>query len=176
LRQERSKDLARKQAALERLYETHYERVARYIAAHIGSISDAEDLASEVFVKALRALDAYQETEVPMEVWLFKISRNIAIDHLRKKGRRPTVPLDESLPVASRDDPAKDLERKQEIEQFNQAVRRLSEAQRQVLALRFGAEMTSEQVATVLGKSAGAVREMQSAAIKKLREILKGQR
>lgn len=170
----RAEDLARKQAAVERLYETHYERLARYMAMRIGSISEAEDLASEVFVRALRAVDAYQETGAPMEAWLFRIAHNISIDYLRKKGRHPTLPLDESLPLAGNSNPVEDLERQQEMEQLNQALKQLSEAQRQVLALRFGSEMTSEQVAKVLEKKSGAVREMQSAAIKKLRQILKG--
>ena len=49
----------------------------------------------------------------------------------------------------------------------------VTDAQRQVLALRFGAEMTSEEAAEVMGKKPGAVREMQSAAIKKLREVMR---
>ena len=168
-----NEDLARKQSAVERLFETHFERVARYIAIRIGNINDAEDLASEVFVRALKTVDSYKETGAPMEAWVFRIAHNIAIDYLRQKGRRPAVPLDESLPLAARDDPSEDAERKQEVEELNRAVAQLSEAQQQVLALRFGSEMTSEAAAEVMRKKPGAVREMQSAAIKKLRELLK---
>lgn len=166
-------DLARKRAAVEQLFETHYERVTRYIAIRVGNTGDAADLASEVFVRALRSVEMYQETGAPMEAWLFKIARNIAIDHLRQKARRPATPLDETLPLESRDDPVEDVERLQEIEELNQAMSHLTEAQQQILALRFGNEMTSEEVARLLGKKPGAIREMQSAAIKKLRDLLK---
>ena len=168
-----NEDLARKQSAVERLFETHFERVARYIAIRIGNIHDGEDLASEVFVRVLKTVDSYKETGAPMEAWVFRIAHNITIDYLRQKGLRPAVPLDESLPLAAKDDPSEDAERKQEVEELNRAVEQLSEAQQQVLALRFGSEMTSEAAAEVMHKKPGAVREMQSAAIKKLRELLK---
>jgi RNA polymerase sigma-70 factor (ECF subfamily) len=165
--------LASKRAQLTGLYETRYDRVVRYIAVRIGNFNEAEDLASEVFVKALRSVDSYRETGAPMESWVFKIAHNSVVDHLRKKSRRPAlVQVAEALPLASTQDPTKNLERQQEVGQMYRALSRLSKAQQQVLALRFGAEMTSEQAAEVMGKKPGAVREMQSAAIKKLREIL----
>jgi RNA polymerase sigma-70 factor (ECF subfamily) len=155
------------------LYETHFERVARYIAVRIGNVSEAEDLASEVFVRALRAVDSYKDTGAPMEAWLFRIAHNIVVDFLRKQSRRPvSVPLDEALSLGRSHNPSARLERLEEIQQLNRAMEQLNEAQRQVLALRFGGEMTSEQVGRVMGKKAGAVREMQSAAIKKLRQVL----
>lgn len=162
-------------AALVQLFETHYERVARYIAVRIGSIDEAEDLASEVFVRALRAIDSYKDTGAPMEAWLFKIARNSVIDHLRERRRKPApTELNEALATLDgrEGNPDDHLEHTEEVSQLHQAMEQLSDAQRQVLALRFGAEMTSEEVAQVVGKKAGAVREMQSAAISKLRHIM----
>jgi RNA polymerase sigma-70 factor, ECF subfamily len=170
---QKAENLANKRARVATLYETHFERVARYIGVRIGDTSEAEDLASEVFVRALRSVDSYRETGAPMEAWVFKIAHNLVVDHLRKKSRRPAAVLvDEAASLASADDPTENLERQQEVHQLHRAVSRLSEAQQQVLALRFGAGMTSEQVAQVMGKKPGAIREMQSAAVKKLREIL----
>lgn len=171
----RAEELARKRAAVAELYETHFERIARYIAVRIGNIDEAEDLASEVFVRALRSVERYKETGAPMEAWLFKIAHNLTVDHLRSRGRRPAlVPLDEDAPLANRHNPDEDLERQEEIKQLQQAMEQLTDAQRQVLALRFGSDLSSEQVAEVMGKKPGAVREMQSAGIKKLRQILSG--
>lgn len=171
----RSEDVARLRDAVVELYESRYERVARYFAMRIGNVTDAEDLASEVFVRALRSVESFKETGAPLESWIFRIAHNLTVDYLRRKDRRPTpVPLDgvEGSLVGHTDNPGEDLERKQEVEELGTGFDRLSEAQRQVLALRFGAEMTSEQVAEVVGKKPGAVREMQSAAIKKLRQVL----
>lgn len=169
----KAEQLAAKRAAVAGLYETHYERVARYITVRIGNIDEAEDLASEVFVRALRGVEGYKETGAPMEAWLFKIAHNLVVDYLRSRGRRPAlVPLDEDIQVASEHNPGEDLERQEEIRELRRAMEQLTPSQRQVLALRFGGEMTSEQVAKLMGKNPGAVREMQSAGIKKLREIL----
>lgn len=162
-------------AVLVQLFETHYERVARYIAVRIGNIDEAEDLASDVFVRALKAIDSYKDTGAPMEAWLFKIARNRVIDHLRDRGRKPRpTELNEALATMDRRDanPDDHIEYTEEVALLHQAMGKLSDAQRQVLALRFGAEMTSEEVAQVVGKKAGAVREMQSAAISKLRQIM----
>ena len=162
-------------AGLVQLFETHYERVSRYIAVRIGSIDEAEDLASEVFVRALKAIDSYKDTGAPMEAWLFKIARNSVIDHLRGRGRKPH-PTELNEAIATMEgrgaNPDEQIEYTEEVDSLHQAMEKLSDAQRQVLALRFGAEMTSEEVAQIVGKKAGAVREMQSAAISKLRQIM----
>ncbi|MDP2954040.1 MAG: sigma-70 family RNA polymerase sigma factor [Chloroflexota bacterium] len=171
-----TEQITAKRAAVARLYESHFERVVRYIAARIGNPSDSEDLASEVFVRALRSVDSFKETGAPMEAWIFKIARNIAVDYLRSKGRRPTpILLDDAPPLASPDNSFQEIERREEVVLLRQAMQQLTEAQREVLALRFGSEMTSQQAAAVLGKKPTAIREMQSAAIKKLREILRGE-
>ncbi|MBI4336355.1 MAG: sigma-70 family RNA polymerase sigma factor [Chloroflexi bacterium] len=168
-----AQDAAGTRAAVARLFETHFERVVRYIAVRIRDAEEAQDLASDVFTKALRAAETFRETGAPMEAWLFKIAHNVVVDHLRKQGRRPArEPLDETMPVAGGEDPVEGLEREQELALLRQAMEHLTEAQRQVLALRFGGEMTSEQVAKMLGKSPGAIREMQSAAVKRLRQIM----
>jgi len=172
----RDNDSARKHDAIAALYETHFERVARYIAVRIGDISEAEDLASEVFIRALRSVDSFQDTGAPMEAWVFRIAHNIVVDHLRKKQRRPaSTPLDETHDLANDDDPVETAVRKDELERVSKAMERLTDGQRQVLGLRFGGEMTAEEVAKVMNKKPGAVREMQSAAVKKLRDILQGQ-
>lgn len=170
----KAEELARKRAAVAKLYETHFARIARYITVRIGNISEAEDMASEVFIRALRSVESYKEMGAPMEAWLFKIAHNMVVNYHRDKSRRPShTPLDEAFPIPATDNFVEDVERREEIEQLHQAMKELSDAQRQILALRFGGEMSSQQVAEVIGKKPGAVREMQSAAVKKLRQILK---
>lgn len=162
------------QSAVAALYETHFDRVTRYIVVRIGEIDEAEDLASEVFVRALRSAGTYQDTGVPMEAWIFKIAHNIVVDHLRKRSRRPaSVPIDEAFGLAGKSDPAKEVERIHAIAAVRDAMAELTDTQRRVLELRFAAELSSEEVAEALGKRPGAIREMQSAAVKKLRTILK---
>jgi len=168
-----TEDIAQRRSAIAKLYETHFERVARYILLRIGDEAEAEDLASEVFIRALRAVDSYKETGAPMEAWLFRIAHNIVVDHLRRKSRRPAaVPIDEAYSLSGSDNPVEQVERQQALAEVREALTGLSEAQQKILALRFGAELSADEVAAILGKKAGAVREMQSAAVKKLRTIL----
>ena len=163
--------------AVAALYETHFERVARYIAVRVGQVDEAQDLASEVFVRALRSAESYKETGAPMEAWIFKIAHNMVVDHLRKRGRRPaSIPLDDAPPLTGKENPTEAIERKQAADELHKAMQSLSDSQRQVLALRFGSEMSAEEVAKIMGKNAGAVREMQSAAVKKLRTLMRNVR
>jgi RNA polymerase sigma-70 factor (ECF subfamily) len=70
------RDLEAKRSAVAALFETRYQRVVRYLALRIGNVQEAEDLASEVFVRALRSVDTYKESRAPLEVWVFtKIGR-----------------------------------------------------------------------------------------------------
>lgn len=189
-------------ANLTSLFETHFDRIVHYIGIRIGSIDDAEDLASEVFAKAVRSIVSYRDTGAPMEAWLFRIARNRVVDYLRDRGRKPSpMPLIQELVrsehllpdesegseldiladmVPGMADEQHDLVvnrySPEEIASLRRAMGKLSENHKQVLALRFGADMTPIEVAQVLGRTQGAVRTMQSSAIKKLRESMGVQR
>ena len=84
-------EIRKQEDALASLYEESYGKVARYIFARIGNQQEAEDLASETFVRALKSVDSYQERGLPMEAWIFKIAHNLVVDYLRKMAKRKTV-------------------------------------------------------------------------------------
>ena len=159
------------EAALSSLYEEYFDKIARYAYLRIGDRAEAEDLAGEVFLRALESLKSYKEHEVPMEAWLFRIAHNLVVDHLRKKAKRKTVPIDD-VELAGGINPAMIAEEKIEMERVTQAMEQLSQQQREVLGLRFFSGLTSGEAGKVLNKSDGAIREMQRAAIEKLRKLL----
>jgi RNA polymerase sigma-70 factor (ECF subfamily) len=169
----KSKTEVRRQneARLASLYEEYYDRIARYARVHIGDQTEAEDLAGEVFLKALDSLDSYQERGVPMQAWLFRIAHNLVVDHLRRKAKLKTVPI-ETIPLESNGDPMKLAERNIELERVNQAMTQLTREQREVLRLRLLGGLTSREVGDILQKKESAVREMQRAALEKLRKLL----
>jgi len=82
------------QTELASLYEEYYDRIARYIFIRIGDRTEAEDLAGEVFLRALRSLDSYQSQSERVRAWLFRVAHNLAIDHLRKMSKRRAQSLD----------------------------------------------------------------------------------
>jgi RNA polymerase sigma-70 factor (ECF subfamily) len=159
------------QEAFAQLYEDYFDKIYRYVAIRIGDRMEAEDITQQVFLNAIKALSSFKWKGVPFSAWLFRIAHNQVVDYLRKKSRRPTVALEESL-VASDDDPQQIVGRKMDIEKLILATRRLTPAQQEVISLRFAAEMPVAQVAKVMGKSEGAVKALQHSAIVSLRKVL----
>jgi len=122
-------------------------------------------------LKALQSVNAYKKRGIPMRAWLFKIAHNLVVDYLRRAAKRKTVPID-TVQVVAEENPQAVVETKMELERVTKALDQLTQAQRQVIELRFFGELTSDEAGQVLNKSSGAVREMQSAAIKQLRKLL----
>ena len=160
-----------KEARLASLYEEYYDRIAHYVYVRIGDKSEAEDIASEVFLKALESLRTYEERGLPMQAWLFKIARNMVVDHLRKATKYKTIPI-ETVEINDESDPQKTAETNIEMEKVAIAMQQLTDEQKEVIQLRFFGGLNSREVSVLLNKSDGAVREMQRAALEKLRGLL----
>lgn len=166
-----SRSSKNKEAELAALYESYYDRIARYAFVRLGNQADAEDLASEVFLRALESLDSYRERGVPMQAWLFRIAHNLIVDHFRKSAKQKTISID-TVSVKAETDTEEQAMAGLEVARIIKALGRLTESQRKVIELRFFGELTSGEAGHVLNKRAGAVRELQSAAIKALRNLL----
>jgi RNA polymerase sigma-70 factor (ECF subfamily) len=159
------------EAELAGLYGECYDKISHYAAVHIGNRADAEDIAGEVFLKALESLGSYERRGIPMQAWLFRIAHNLVVDYLRKMSKRKMVDIN-SVTVRSNKNPEEIAEVNIEVERIKKAMEQLTREQREVLALRFFGELTSRETAAIMGKSDGAVREMQRAATAKLRALL----
>jgi len=161
----------RDQEAFTQLYEQHFDRIYRYVALKIGDKIEAEDMTQQVFLNALQSISSFKWKGIPFSAWLFRIAHNQMVDYLRKKTRRATVPFDESQ-VSSDSNPQLVAEHRLDVEQLVSATKRLTEAQREVISLRFAGELSIAQVAKVMGKSEGAVKALQHSAIAALRKAL----
>ena len=157
---------------LAQIYEANYGRVTRYIAARTGDRDLAEDMAGEVFLRAVESLGNFRARGIPFEAWLFRVAHNLVVDHYRKNARRQHVPLDEAASLSASDDPVGGLEHRLDVETVYQAMQWLNPAQQEVVTLRFLAELSSEEAGVIMGRTSGAVRELQRTAIKALRRIL----
>jgi RNA polymerase sigma-70 factor (ECF subfamily) len=132
-----------KNEALAEIYEAYFDKIYRYVMVRMGNRVEAEDVTQEAFLKAARSIHSFRWKGVPFSAWLFRIARNEVIDSLRKKSRQPTVLLND-LPVvpasnAGNPHPAAELEL--DIEQLRAATRQLTQAQQEVISLRFSAEL-----------------------------------
>jgi RNA polymerase sigma-70 factor, ECF subfamily len=160
-------------AAFGRLYDRYFAPIYGYLAFEAGAPTEAEDLAGEVFLRALASLPGYRWTDVSFGAWLFRIAHNLLVDALRRRARRPSEPLDEALPDAARTaDPEAWLAEKADRERLLEAVGRLTPLQRRVLALKFAAGLSNAEVAALLGRSVGAVKALQYAGLAALRRRL----
>jgi len=153
------------------VYEEYFPRVYRYIALRVGDKTEAEDLAGQVFLKALESISSFKWRGVPVSAWLFRIAHNHVIDYRRTNKAKLHLPLDESL-VSTDLDPVSEAERNLDISQVVQAVEQLTQAQRDVIELRFAGGLSTAEVAKVLGKSQGAVKVLQHSALIALRRRL----
>jgi len=157
--------------AFAQLYEEYFDKIYRYVALKIGNRVEAEDMTQQVFVNALHSISSYKWRGYPFSAWLFRIAHNQVVDHLRKKTRQSTLPLNEELATAG-DNPQQLIESKMSTEQLVTATKELTPAQREVVALRFAGELPIAQVARIMGKSEGAVKSLQHSAIVALRKIM----
>jgi RNA polymerase sigma-70 factor, ECF subfamily len=158
-------------AAFGELYDTHVDAVYRYVLYRVREPSDAEDLTSEVFTRAFANIHRYRWQGKSFLAWLYTIARNAVTD--RRRRERPTVDLDDAYGVAEEGPTAHDRAvRGEQVDALRGAVKHLTTEQQEVLVLRFVENMSSRQVAKVLGKNEGAIRALQFRALGRLRKLL----
>jgi len=161
-------------AAFGEIYDAHVENVYRYLVYRVHEPSDAEDLTSEVFTRAFANIHRYRWQGKSLLAWLYTIARNAVTD--RRRRDRPTVELDDAYGLAA-DGPTAH-ERAvlgEEVDALRGAVKHLTGEQQEVLVLRFVEDLSSREVADILGKNEGAIRALQFRALGRLRTILRDQ-
>ena len=141
------------------------------IYAAVRDGQEAEDLTQDVFVRALRALDRYQETDIPFRAYLAAIARNRVRDRWRKR-EFAHVGLDQAPEPLSVDEPDAWLAGLPLSDAVTSAILSLPEDYQTVLRLRLWEDRSSEEVATIMGCSTGAVRVLQYRALAALRRHL----
>jgi RNA polymerase sigma-70 factor, ECF subfamily len=160
----------RNPAAFAPLYQAYLTPVYRYCYRRLGSREAAEDVTSQVFERALRALGSFRGGS--FRAWLFTIAHNAVTDAYRRQGARPA--FDEALEIA---DPAPPPEQMallaDERRLLATALSRLPPDQRQVIELRLSG-IPSVEVAQILDRSPEAVRALQLRATRRLQALLAG--
>jgi len=160
------------QMALTQIYEENFDKIYRYIVLKIGERTEAEDMTQQVFLSAFKSISSFKYRKgTPFSAWLFRIAHNRIVDHLRKKSKRHTVPLDESL-ASGDSDPRLEVEQSFDIQRLALATKQLTGAQQEVISLRFAGGLSVAQAARVMNKSEGAIKALQHSAIVSLRKVL----
>lgn len=155
----------------ERLYEDHAQPLFGFLAYRTGDRALAEDIMSESFERALKARRRYDPRKASAKTWLYSIALNCLRDHQRRQGAelraldRVGAPGDLEL-----SDPA--LERAETRDEVQRALKGLSDEEREVVALRYGGELTAKEMAKLLDERETTVEGRLYRALRKLREEL----
>src|SRR5215472_5737081 len=143
------------------LYEENFYRIYAYVARRVGNRHQAEDITADVFREALADIGKFEWRGVPFAAWLVRIAARMVADHWKRAGREAGSPLAEAEGAS-----ANEVERSAMLFQL---VERLPEAQFRVIHMRFVEQKSIREIAEELGRSEGAVKQLQLRAIENLR-------
>lgn len=153
------------------IYDQYFSEVFRYVRYRINLDTVAEDIASDVFVRLLEALQKKKGPQTNLRGWLIATASNAVNDHLRRQYRRPTEALSDSLP-----DETSSVRMEVDLREQNRAVQmayaQLTAEQQHVLALRFGQGYSIEETATYMKKKVNAVKALQFRAVSSLQRLI----
>ena len=149
------------------LYEINFERVYAFIAWRVADRDAAEDLTSEVFHKALANLRRFEWRGAPFAAWLLRIAVN-AIADKAQRGKKELA-VDDPPEIAEDASVLADLEEVERLARLFRLVEQLPEDQRRVIAMRFAEEKSIHEIAERLGRTEGAVKQLQFRGLQTLR-------
>ncbi|MBF6604760.1 MAG: sigma-70 family RNA polymerase sigma factor [Chloroflexi bacterium] len=176
-------EAARRDAsAFEPLYRRYLAQVYSYAYYELGDHHDAEDATERTFLLAFTHLGRFEERARPADgegastfrVWLFRVARNVVANQRRARRRHPTTTLDAATAVADPLDLEGRVTDRAEAAAAWRAVGRLPADRRRALVLRFVEEMSTAEIAGILGRSEGAVRVLIHRALRSVARDLGG--
>lgn len=155
------------------LYERHVRRIYNYVYYRTGTVADAEDLTARTFFQALNNVQRYQVQGVPFSAWLFRIAHNLVANWHRDTGRHRALPIDGLIEFAGdAAAPDESAEVAEERAALHRAVRRLQTDRQQLLILKFVEQLSNDEIATIMGRSEGAIKALLHRTVKSLRDDL----
>ena len=150
------------------LYEQNFHRVYAYIARRVRDRAETQDLTAHVFHQALANLGKFKWRGSPFAAWLYRIASNAIADQVKRNLRESSDQSD----TFSETSTATDLEAVERSARLFGAVDKLPEDQRRVILMRFADERSIREIAEELGRSEGAVKQLQFRALENLRNRL----
>ncbi len=157
--------------SLDDLYREHAAPVWRYVRARLPGDADAEDVTSDVFLRAHRSLDRYDAAQGTPRAWLIGIARHAVADWWRRRGREDPM-ADPPAGADPAEGPGAAVERAEVAGELGRHLAALSPREREALNLRFAAELPSAEVGAALGISPTAARMLVHRAVTKLRGVV----
>lgn len=145
------------------LYELHFERVYAYVTRRVGNRQEAEDITSDVFHQALANIGKFEWRGAPFAAWLLRIAANATADKWRQQARERGNPGKEKGEEF-------DFNKAGERARLFRMVKELPIEQRLVIEMRFAEEKSIREIAQTIGRTEGAVKQLQFRGIRNLRQ------
>lgn len=153
------------------LYRRYLDPIYRYLRVRVSNDALAEDLSEMVFLRAFESLGSYRERGHPFSAYLYRVARNLLVDHYRRQ--RQELPLEAEPELVDRGlDVDVEVIRREKLRGIRTALTMLPEDHQEVIRLRVILALPTADVAAWMGRSEGAVRVLLHRALKSLREQL----
>jgi RNA polymerase sigma-70 factor (ECF subfamily) len=152
------------------IYEEHVWRVYGFLAYRLSSRQDAEDLTQQTFERALKAWSRYDPARASVATWLLVIARNLLVDHVRAGSAATYQPLEKEqweTITAAPDQPSLGID-----PLLERALARLGPRERELIALRFGGDLTGQEIAEMTGLTLANVQQILSRSLRRMRGFL----
>jgi RNA polymerase sigma-70 factor (ECF subfamily) len=157
--------------AFGKLYDQYAAKIYRFILIKTGRKADAEDLTSQVFLKAWESIHGFEFQGFPFSSWLYRIAGNSVIDYYRTFHSHQDVE-EVAEAIQSSEDHISELDLRADTKKIQSAIRNLDPDQQTVILMRFVDELSTKEIASAIGKSEGAIRVIQHRALKNLRQLI----
>ena len=145
------------------LYKDNFERVYAFVSRRVHSRADVEDITAEVFHQALANIGKFEWRGAPFAAWLYRIAANAVADRWQSASR------EQGSPASADRSEALDVEKSERTARLFNLVNGLPEDQRRVIEMRFAEEKSIREIAQTLGRTLGAVKQLQFRGIQSLR-------
>lgn len=153
------------------IYDEYFPEIYRYALYRIGDETLAEDIASDVFIRLLEAVQSNRGPHTNLKGWLIATASHIVTDHLRKKYKQPEDEIPASLPDLQ-PAPALQVDQREQQRAMKNALAKLTVEQQNVLAFRFGQGYSIEETASLMNKNLNAIKALQFRALAALQREL----
>jgi len=160
------------QSAFSQIYELYFTPVFRYIFLRVQNKSDAENLAQDVFLKAYKNIDNFQERNKEPLTLFFTIARNTVIDFWKKKKDIIMEEIEEEIS----ENPLEILEKHDDCKRILTVLEKLNEDQKEAIILKFISGLTNKEISQLLEKSEEAIRQLQSRGLRILRQYFRNEK
>ncbi len=157
------------------LYERYVERIYNYVFFRVGNASDAEDLTSKVFFRALKSIGGYKHMGLPFSAWIYRIAHNLVANYHRDRMRGREISIENlSLPDTSKlAAPEQKMAQLQDHEFLMRVINDLNPQKRELILLKFVQNLSNEEISYIFGKTEGAIKSLYHRTLLELRDRVK---